>query len=117
MLRTAPCLIRHAKWLAYRTEDSIVFSSTAAKSYSELATKPHSKVHEALNNAPKEREAIPEVYDAEGAWNYVMKNPIDTPADAKPFVNPETGEVGGYSKLPEPTRYGDWEKAGICYDF
>ena len=25
-------------------------------------------------------------------------------------------EVGG-PKGPEPTRYGDWEKKGICYDF
>lgn len=27
-----------------------------------------------------------------------------------------TGEVGG-PKGPEPTRYGDWEKNGICSDF
>jgi hypothetical protein len=26
------------------------------------------------------------------------------------------GEVGG-PKGPEPTRYGDWEKAGRCSDF
>tara|TARA_B100000003_G_scaffold198284_1_gene203076 strand:+ start:296 stop:427 length:132 start_codon:yes stop_codon:yes gene_type:complete len=25
-------------------------------------------------------------------------------------------EIGG-RKGPEPTRYGDWEKKGICYDF
>ena len=25
-------------------------------------------------------------------------------------------EIGG-PKGPEPTRYGDWEKKGICYDF
>ena len=25
-------------------------------------------------------------------------------------------EVGG-PKGPEPTRYGDWEKNGICHDF
>ena len=25
-------------------------------------------------------------------------------------------EIGG-PKGPEPTRYGDWEKAGRCYDF
>ena len=30
--------------------------------------------------------------------------------------NPETGEIGG-PKGPEPTRYGDWEKNGRCYDF
>lgn len=31
-------------------------------------------------------------------------------------VNPETGEVGGPDG-PEPTRYGDWERGGVCYDF
>ena len=25
-------------------------------------------------------------------------------------------EIGG-PKGPEPTRYGDWERKGICYDF
>ena len=28
----------------------------------------------------------------------------------------ETKEVGG-PKGPEPTRYGDWESKGRCYDF
>lgn len=31
-------------------------------------------------------------------------------------VNKETGEVGG-PRGPEPTRYGDWEKGGRCFDF
>ncbi|KAJ7959326.1 succinate dehydrogenase assembly factor 4, mitochondrial-like [Quillaja saponaria] len=31
-------------------------------------------------------------------------------------VNKETGEIGG-PKGPEPTRYGDWERSGRCYDF
>ena len=30
--------------------------------------------------------------------------------------NIETKEIGG-PKGPEPTRYGDWEKAGRCSDF
>jgi hypothetical protein len=44
----------------------------------------------------------------------------------KPTENPETPppektdekpkEIGG-PKGPEPTRYGDWEKAGRCIDF
>ncbi|KAL6782543.1 hypothetical protein ACKKBG_A07215 [Auxenochlorella protothecoides x Auxenochlorella symbiontica] len=33
----------------------------------------------------------------------------------RPGNQPE-GEEGG-PKGPEPTRYGDWEKAGRCYDF
>jgi hypothetical protein len=28
----------------------------------------------------------------------------------------EAKEVGG-PEGPEPTRYGDWERGGICYDF
>lgn len=32
------------------------------------------------------------------------------------YKNPHTGEVGG-PKGPEPTRFGDWEKGGRCYDF
>ncbi|CAM9003017.1 unnamed protein product [Rhodiola kirilowii] len=31
-------------------------------------------------------------------------------------LNKETGEIGG-PRGPEPTRYGDWEKNGRCYDF
>ncbi|KAE8722180.1 Detected protein of unknown function [Hibiscus syriacus] len=36
--------------------------------------------------------------------------------DEGDHVNKETGEVGG-PKGPEPTRYGDWERNGRCYDF
>ncbi len=31
-------------------------------------------------------------------------------------AEPRPKEVGG-PKGPEPTRYGDWEKAGRCIDF
>ncbi|GKV48558.1 hypothetical protein SLEP1_g55359 [Rubroshorea leprosula] len=30
-------------------------------------------------------------------------------------VNKETGEIGG-PRGPEPTRYGDWDHNGCCYD-
>ena len=36
------------------------------------------------------------------------------PADSSPPAAVE--EIGG-PKGPEPTRYGDWERNGICYDF
>ena len=38
--------------------------------------------------------------------------------DATPALPaaPPTKETGG-PKGPEPTRYGDWEKNGICSDF
>ena len=31
-------------------------------------------------------------------------------------TQPPVPEIGG-PKGPEPTRYGDWERNGICYDF
>ncbi|KAL5744805.1 hypothetical protein ACOSQ2_027921 [Xanthoceras sorbifolium] len=31
-------------------------------------------------------------------------------------VNKVTGEIGG-PRGPEPTRFGDWERNGRCYDF
>lgn len=36
------------------------------------------------------------------------------PAPEKPAAKPK--EIGG-PKGPEPTRYGDWERGGICVDF
>lgn len=35
--------------------------------------------------------------------------------EAEPAAG-ETREIGG-PKGPEPTRYGDWERAGRCIDF
>ena len=34
----------------------------------------------------------------------------------KKLKSQKVKEIGGPSG-PEPTRYGDWEKKGICYDF
>jgi hypothetical protein len=38
--------------------------------------------------------------------------PAAVPANNKP----QPREIGG-PKGPEPTRYGDWERAGRCIDF
>jgi hypothetical protein len=53
-------------------------------------------------------------------------NPADVPAAAVPEATPQTQatlsslvlprEIGGRDG-PEPTRFGDWEKAGRCIDF
>jgi hypothetical protein len=51
-----------------------------------------------MNNAPQEKQ--PEPTDARPA----------EPAPARPR------EIGG-REGPEPTRFGDWEKAGRCIDF
>lgn len=47
----------------------------------------------------------------------------DTPTEAMPASAPETDaarsaarEIGGPRGL-EPTRYGDWERNGRCFDF
>ncbi|MBU6470242.1 MAG: DUF1674 domain-containing protein [Gammaproteobacteria bacterium] len=40
--------------------------------------------------------------------------PPRPPAAPQPERKPR--EIGG-PKGPEPTRYGDWEKAGRCIDF
>ena len=52
-----------------------------------------------------------------------QKQPADDPQTAdirtgKPAkgVAQKRGEIGG-PKGPEPTRYGDWERKGICVDF
>lgn len=40
--------------------------------------------------------------------------------DMVPMIDPNTGEWGGPTKggtMPEPTRFGDWERAGRCTDF
>jgi hypothetical protein len=55
--------------------------------------------------------------------------PVDPAAQAEPRVSdtttapaaaegraPQPREIGGREGL-EPTRYGDWEKAGRCIDF
>ena len=39
-----------------------------------------------------------------------------SPPLPKPEPTPEREESGG-PKGREPTRYGDWEKKGICWDF
>ncbi|MBL0338103.1 MAG: DUF1674 domain-containing protein [Rhodospirillaceae bacterium] len=40
-------------------------------------------------------------------------SPTSPPKTGKQSIRAETGGPTG----PEPTRYGDWEKKGRCYDF
>ena len=40
----------------------------------------------------------------------------DSPLSHAGRENQPTPEIGG-PKGPEPTRYGDWERAGRCIDF
>ena len=58
-----------------------------------------------MNPEDKPQESLPTVAD-------------DTPpaTDNPSPPPPRPKEIGG-PKGPEPTRYGDWEKAGRCIDF
>ena len=50
---------------------------------------------------------------------YFLTKPMKRPIKQKKSKNVDLKkekEIGGPSG-PEPTRYGDWEKKGICYDF
>jgi hypothetical protein len=54
-------------------------------------------------NAPQEKQSEP------------APSPTADPA-AQPATQKPPREIGGRDG-PEPTRYGDWEKAGRCIDF
>jgi hypothetical protein len=42
---------------------------------------------------------------------------VATPDPPQDITTPERPKEYGGPKGPEPTRYGDWEKAGRCIDF
>ena len=44
------------------------------------------------------------------------ENPDPNPDDTPPEADERPKEIGGRGGL-DPTRYGDWEKAGRCIDF
>jgi hypothetical protein len=54
-------------------------------------------------NAPQEKQSEP------------ASSPTVDPA-TQPVVQKPPREIGGRDG-PDPTRYGDWEKAGRCIDF
>lgn len=45
-----------------------------------------------------------------------VEPPVEPPVAAAPEPPARPREIGGRDG-PEPTRYGDWEKAGRCIDF
>lgn len=66
-------------------------------------------------NQPAEEEEAPTSEIEKKVQDENEKDEIED-ADGEVDVNKETGEVGG-PRGPEPTRYGDWERNGRCYDF
>ncbi|KAL0340976.1 UNVERIFIED_CONTAM: Succinate dehydrogenase assembly factor 4, mitochondrial [Sesamum calycinum] len=74
-----------------------------------------------LQNQQPETKESPVFDDKEKAHNQIGDGEKRVSKDEEidggdEFVNKQTGEVGG-PRGPEPTRYGDWEKNGRCYDF
>ncbi|KAK4436224.1 Succinate dehydrogenase assembly factor 4, mitochondrial [Sesamum alatum] len=74
-----------------------------------------------LQNPQAETKDSPVSDDKEKAHNQIEDGEKRVSKDEEndggdEFVNKQTGEVGG-PRGPEPTRYGDWEKNGRCYDF
>ncbi len=65
-------------------------------------------VHE-LRPTPPQRPATP-------SPSAVAAQPPQTTMPPKTTKPPKPEETGGPSG-PEPTRYGDWERRGICVDF
>ena len=67
----------------------------------------------AVEKAPceaAEKAAGPAEGPARADGDKASANRAEVPATPRPK------EIGGPSG-PEPTRYGDWERNGICYDF
>ena len=59
-------------------------------------------------------KAAPDRDTPDSAPDSAPQSADSPPAQAEPKAKPK--EIGGPSG-PEPTRYGDWERNGICYDF
>ena len=78
-----------------------------------LNKKSHKGGENIAHEAPLEKDAV--IIDSRTvadrrAEEMAEKNRISHPP------SPEKVEIGGPKGL-EPTRYGDWEKAGRCFDF
>ncbi|KAK6925987.1 Succinate dehydrogenase assembly factor 4 [Dillenia turbinata] len=108
-------------FLSPRSETGTLFKSNAAIRLISSST----PLSNQQKNPKKEREVAEEEISSEPKMSLEndFKDDEDEGDDEdgdddgeSVHVNKETGEVGG-PKGPEPTRYGDWERAGRCYDF
>ena len=66
--------------------------------------------------AGKRRVAPADLARAEADARAAQETQAETQAKDGPEEDRKPEELGGPSG-PEPTRYGDWERKGICYDF
>ncbi|EOY23506.1 hypothetical protein QUC31_008283 [Theobroma cacao] len=92
-----------------RSEPMTRFGSNSASRFLCCSAQQPQLNHQEKANEEK-REAVKEDPEIEN-----KENEEDDDEDGD-HVNKQTGEVGG-PRGPEPTRYGDWERNGRCYDF
>ncbi len=101
--------------LAWRQIPAALFSSaSSADRYA-----PNNKVSVVVEEIRQESAVVAEESEKESPEEHGEEKrdaDRDDGDEEELDINPETGEVGGPSG-PEPTRYGDWEKGGRCYDF
>ena len=55
--------------------------------------------------------------DPEKRAKISTETPPDDTAEVKPGAGDKAPREIGGPEGPEPTRYGDWEKNGRCFDF
>jgi len=70
--------------------------------------------HRVLNMQPSHDEQPPHPIDPSAVRPTALPKVEPQPQASPPPVLPR--EIGGRDG-PEPTRFGDWEKAGRCIDF
>ncbi len=100
--------------LAWRQIPALFSSASSADHYA-----PNNKVSVVVEEIRQESAVVAEESEKESPEEHgEEKRDVnrDDGDEEELDINPETGEVGGPSG-PEPTRYGDWEKGGRCYDF
>jgi hypothetical protein len=66
-----------------------------------------------MPSRPDSHASLPEPTERD---ELLSEHPAEYREGERPRRPPLPREIGG-QKGPEPTRYGDWEKAGRCTDF
>lgn len=102
-------------WAMKRTFQALKPKTAKAKSQpAAAARKPAGKQPGAQDLDRAAREKAAEAQTSKSDRDKTAGDQGGKPAEANKAGKPK--EVGG-PEGPEPTRYGDWERGGICYDF